>query len=128
MRSVRYQDSDLVTRIAHVELELPSFKRHQHASEFVPLDAATINDDTWPVRIHFTVPFDSAADGFVDDLQPEIAVSHVGDRKQTTHLFIQLSNKNELIGYWIAYDLKAISDGSSPLVESNASRESLSPN
>ena len=43
-----HHTSYLVTRIAHFELELPSFKRHQHASEFVPLDAATIYDDAWP--------------------------------------------------------------------------------
>jgi hypothetical protein len=63
----------------------------------VPLDAATIKRDARPMRILFAVPFDSAADGFVDDLQSEIAVSYVGDRKQTTHLFNQLSQQNELI-------------------------------
>src|ERR1700722_17516378 len=79
--SDRNLTSNLVTRIAHFELELPSFKRHQHASKFVPLDAATINDDAWPMRILITVPFDSAADGFVYDLQSEIAVFYVGDRE-----------------------------------------------
>jgi hypothetical protein len=43
-----HRTSNFVTRIAHFQLELPSFKRHQHASEFVPLDAATIYDDAWP--------------------------------------------------------------------------------
>src|SRR5258708_5427980 len=43
-----HHTSNLVTRIARLELELPSFKRHQHASEFVPLYAVTVNDDAWP--------------------------------------------------------------------------------
>jgi hypothetical protein len=35
--------------------------------------------------------------GFVDDLQSEIAIPYVDHRKQTAHLFHQLSQQNKLI-------------------------------
>jgi hypothetical protein len=54
--------SDFVTGIAHLELELPSFKLHLHAPEFVPLRGAHLRR-RWRPRMLVTVPFDSAADG-----------------------------------------------------------------
>ncbi|OTP65948.1 hypothetical protein PAMC26577_38695 [Caballeronia sordidicola] len=55
-----------------------------------------------------TVPFDSAADCLVDNLQPEITISYVHNRKQTTHLFNQPSKQNKLIRFRISKNLKPV--------------------
>jgi hypothetical protein len=111
-RENRMPQLQLLALVANLQLELPTFKAHHHAPEFVPGEFPAIDDDNRHTPILGRVPLNPATDNLViGDLHPEFALPNVLDRERAADLLDQSRQQCQQVTFGFADHLKLISVG-----------------
>jgi len=80
--------SQLFALVCNIQLELRSFKAHQHTAKLIPVDLSTVDYQKREAPVMSIVPLDPTTyDSSIRDLQPVLAIHEMSYGQGAAHLF-----------------------------------------